>query len=799
MFVHPGKSAAITGLALIALSLTGSTRNAANPQITVSRSVPRFITSRRLEAERLFNSAQYAEARDLFLAAARDAETAGIAHEAAIGWNSSGASSIFLLQFHDALTAFQHARAIAEGAHDRDALSRTLNNLATLYVTMGKEASALSVAREGLALPEAGQDAAVRAALRYQEAVSLANLGRFAEAAPIYRRSAEEFGNLGDLNNAARVLGAFGIDCLKADQLEESEQVLSRALGMARIHRLNAAANILRGLGRLRARQGNTGAAAALFQAALDVPQGPTPRWRIFADRGDFRLGTGDWQGALEDFRASRRLAAQLRADVVPADQDRIALEGGLNRVAAGLVEAGNQLATRAMNGRLVEETFAAAEQDRLWSLRALIPEANDWRTRLPAAYWEVLAHYQTAERLRLAKPSTEGEQKANALQRQLEQMEADAAVDDFGNRAPLRDPAGGELRHVQQVLDNTSVLFSFHIRKSGGWVWAADRGNVSVYRLPNIAALQSDAAALASAVQRGDSNARLLGQRLYRNLFGGVARSYLAHSRWLLELDGPLFDVPFAALITGDGPGDSQFLASRVALETIPSALMLQPRQPFRNGDFLGVGDPIYNGADARYQGDRRRTLATLPRLPATAPELAACAREWGAKSRLLTGQAATGREVLAALTANPAILHFATHVIEGPGEHASGLIALSLDATGSPGLLGPMDIVAHLVKTQLVVLNGCHSAQGEALPGAGLMGLTRAWIGAGADAVLATRWDIPDDAGKAVMVAFYRALRAHPEGGPAFALRQAQMELAAGTKWTPAVWAAYFLLAKE
>ena len=77
--------------------------------------------------------------------------------------------------------------------------------------------------------------------------------------------------------------------------------------------------------------------------------------------------------------------------------------------------------------------------------------------------------------------------------------------------------------------------------------------------------------------------------------------------------------------------------------------------------------------------------------------------------------------------------------------------------------------------------------------------MGLTRAWIGAGADAVLATRWDIPDDAGKAVMVAFYRALRAHPEGGPAFALRQAQMELAAGTKWTPAVWAAYFLLAKE
>jgi CHAT domain-containing protein len=84
--------------------------------------------------------------------------------------------------------------------------------------------------------------------------------------------------------------------------------------------------------------------------------------------------------------------------------------------------------------------------------------------------------------------------------------------------------------------------------------------------------------------------------------------------------------------------------------------------------------------------------------------------------------------------------------------------------------------------------------------------MGLTRAWIGAGARSVLATRWDIADDAGAAIMARFYRALRAHPEGGPAGALREAQFQYVQNEVLrgeTPvkglAAAAAYFLLGRE
>ena len=114
--------------------------------------------------------------------------------------------------------------------------------------------------------------------------------------------------------------------------------------------------------------------------------------------------------------------------------------------------------------------------------------------------------------------------------------------------------------------------------------------------------------------------------------------------------------------------------------------------------------------------------------------------------------------------------------------------------------GLLGPKEIVARAAGAKLVVMDGCHSAQGEALPGAGLMGLTRAWIGAGAMAVMATQWDIPDDEAQSLMADFYRALKAAPERGAASALQNAQLAALRDplARQLPASWAGYFLLSR-
>ena len=76
-----------------------------------------------------------------------------------------------------------------------------------------------------------------------------------------------------------------------------------------------------------------------------------------------------------------------MRADVGPVDQDRVSVESGLSGISAGLVEAGNRLASRTSDRTLLGETFDAAEQNRSWSLRAAwVPASNDWRARLRTA-----------------------------------------------------------------------------------------------------------------------------------------------------------------------------------------------------------------------------------------------------------------------------------------------------------------------------------------------------------------------------------------------------------------------------
>jgi len=77
---------------------------------------------------------------------------------------------------------------------------------------------------------------------------------------------------------------------------------------------------------------------------------------------------------------------------------------------------------------------------------------------------------------------------------------------------------------------------------------------------------------------------------------------------------------------------------------------------------------------------------------------------------------------------------------------------------------------------RTRLVVLSACETFGGRLYEGEGLMGLARAFLASGAEAVVATQW--PVGAGSAdVMDVFYHGLSAGHT--PEAALRDAQLAL--------------------
>jgi CHAT domain-containing protein len=192
------------------------------------------------------------------------------------------------------------------------------------------------------------------------------------------------------------------------------------------------------------------------------------------------------------------------------------------------------------------------------------------------------------------------------------------------------------------------------------------------------------------------------------------------------------------------------------------------------------------------------------LARLVASGREVRAAARETQSSDAvLLTGADATRQNLVAALAHNAGILHFAVHVVSPPARPQESALALSL-RNGIPELLTPEAIAALRVPGSLVVLSGCSSGLGKVLPGAGLQGLSRAWLLAGAAAVVVSNWPTPDDSGR-FFSSFYDHFDHITSGDTAqraaLALRQTQLEMlhGSGYKTSPHFWGAFAVIAKE
>ena len=121
------------------------------------------------------------------------------------------------------------------------------------------------------------------------------------------------------------------------------------------------------------------------------------------------------------------------------------------------------------------------------------------------------------------------------------------------------------------------------------------------------------------------------------------------------------------------------------------------------------------------------------------------------------LTGKEATKHEVSRKLS-SVALVHIAAH-----GCIETGEIALAANPTrASPipveedFLLTMSDVMRVQLRARLVVLSCCHSGRGQ-IKAEGVVGIARAFLGAGARSVLVSLWAIDDEATLEFMKSFY------------------------------------------
>jgi hypothetical protein len=257
--------------------------------------------------------------------------------------------------------------------------------------------------------------------------------------------------------------------------------------------------------------------------------------------------------------------------------------------------------------------------------------------------------------------------------------------------------------------------------------------------------------------------------------------RSTLFPEPFLRELRGSLTIVPDGALHLFPW---GLLCADRIA------ALRVVPSLHARLGLLEREGDPAEARADQQAEALLVAVAAAVrgQRAPLAQREGEELLRVHAAQARVLRGEGAHKAAVLAELPRAPlALAHFAVHGVVDPLFPSSSGLALE------GGYLWPEDVLALPRVPPLVVLNACSSGGGERSGTEGVIGVARAFLERGANAVVATLWDVDDAAALLFARSFHQRLRAGD--APASAVLEAQRAVRERFP-DPSAWGAFVLL---
>lgn len=446
-------------------------------------------------------------------------------------------------------------------------------------------------------------------------------------------------------------------------------------------------------------------------------------------------------------------------------------------------------------------DAFAVVERSRArvfleWLARRDLPLGDEVPPELAAEMRAAHAEYETVQgELQGLSPVKEPE-RVERLAGRLRDLQARRGLlvervrAASPHAAALRDPEPLDAAAVAAGLDPGTVLLTYavgpdrtHLFVLGGTgnealaVYTLDvkadvlRGRVAAFREHIGRPYAADAAA-----------ARAEGRALFDLLIAPAEDRIAGAKRIAVCPDGPLHLLPFAALVRRGA-----WLVEWKPLHVVASATVYAEQ---RNTRARGTARPLRLAAfgDARPAPDR-----ALPRLLASRGEVAAIGALFPRRSATYVGTAATEARAKA-LGRDVSHVHFACHARLDERFPLDSALLLSPGPGADNGVLQAWEIFEGMrLDADLVTLSACDTALGADMGGEGLLGLTRAFLYAGARSVVAALWSVSDRTTAALMRRFYAHLvRGVPKDE---ALRAAQVEMvrAGGRGAQPFRWAVF------
>jgi tetratricopeptide (TPR) repeat protein len=229
----------------------------------------------------------------------------------------------------------------------------------------------------------------------------------------------------------------------------------------------------------------------------------------------------------------------------------------------------------------------------------------------------------------------------------------------------------------------------------------------------------------------------------------------------------GVLHRVPFHALFDGERYLVERFEAAYAPSATVYALCQERPTRGLDGAEIFGVEDPS---------------------IPSVATEVRVL-EERLPRAEVRVGEHAT-IPLLRDVAPSSGALHLACHGLFRSDNPMFSALKLY------DGWLTAADAMSLDLSGALVTLSACESGRGEVIGGDEVLGLTRAFLGAGAATLVVSLWLVQDDTTADMMGEYYERLRTG--AGPAEALRAAQLELKQRYPH-PYYWAPFVVIGKR
>lgn len=483
--------------------------------------------------------------------------------------------------------------------------------------------------------------------------------------------------------------------------------------------------------------------------------------WLILYDRGRIAEQEGDLKGATGYYRQAVEVIEQQRS-TINTETSKIGFVGDKQSVYRQLVAALFADQQYAAAFEYVERSKSRALVDMLAAKQDFAVASGD-----PAKVKNLLAMANNAE----TEAMLQGAASEKPHTRSLVVSTRQQLTSESPELASLVNVSSLATAEIQALIPQDEALVEYYYNEPDLIAFVLTAKGLSAVRLDSSDLMDKVRQYRKHLESANDTGHLALSKQLYNQLLHPIT-SQIDVKKLIVVAHGPLHYLPFNALHDGQ-----DFMIERYSLRMLPSASVLKylrTKPVAKPGEILAFGNPdlgnpkfdlAYAQAEAIAITQNRPQSKVLLRKDANE----AAFRQYGGEFRYL---------------------HFATHGEFNADAPLKSALLLSKDAQND-GLLTVDKLYSLKLDADLVTLSACETGLGKIANGDDVVGLTRGFLYAGTSTIVASLWQVDDQATSYLMTRFYDNLK---QSDKREALRQAQ--LVTRKKYAhPYYWAAFQL----